>query len=61
MSLRSWSNSVNLAGNDVNKYVEHDSLSWEYVNSSINLAEPQLQEEIQNIYKLDAYNFYKER
>jgi hypothetical protein len=40
--------------------VAHDSLSWEYVNASINLA-PYLEEKIQNIYQLDSFKFYRDR
>ena len=42
------------------KYVEHDTLIWEYLNSSIHLA-PYLEEKLQNIYSTKAYKFYRER
>ena len=42
------------------KYVEHDTLIWEYLNSSIHLA-PYLNEKLQNIYSSKAYKFYRER
>ena len=42
------------------KYVEHDTLIWEYLNSSIHLA-PYLQEKLQNVYSTTAYKFYRER
>ena len=42
------------------KYVEHDTLIWEYLNSSIHLA-PYLQEKLQKIYEMEAYMFYRER
>ena len=42
------------------KYVEHDTLIWEYLNSTIHLA-PYLEEKLQNIYEQDAYQFYRER
>ena len=42
------------------KYVEHDTLIWEYLNSSIHLA-PYLEEKLQKIYEQDAYKFYRER
>lgn len=42
------------------KYVEHDTLIWEYLNSSIHLA-PYLEEKLQNIYEQDAYQFYRKR
>ena len=42
------------------KYVEHDTLIWEYLNSSIHLA-PYLAEKLQKIYEQDAYKFYRER
>ena len=42
------------------KYVEHDTLIWEYLNSSIHLA-PYLSEKLQNIYSSKAYKFYRER
>lgn len=41
------------------KYVEHDTLIWEYLNSSIHLA-PYLEEKLQKIYEQDAYKFYRE-
>ena len=42
------------------KYVEHDTLIWEYLNSSIHLA-PYLNEKLQAIYSSNAYKFYRER
>lgn len=42
------------------KYVEHDTLIWEYLNSSIHLA-PYLEEKLQKIYKQEAYQFYRKR
>ena len=42
------------------KYVEHDTLIWEYLNSSIHLA-PYLQEKLQMVYSTPAYKFYRER
>ena len=42
------------------KYVEHDTLIWEYLNSSIHLA-PYLEEKLLKIYEQDAYKFYRER
>ncbi|QQP41908.1 Uncharacterized protein FKW44_016410, partial [Caligus rogercresseyi] len=40
------------------KYVEHDTLIWEYLNSSVHLA-PYLEEKFQNIYEQEAYQFYR--
>ena len=42
------------------KYVEHDTLIWEYLNSSVHLA-PYLEDKLQNIYSTTAYQFYRER
>ena len=42
------------------KYVEHDTLIWEYLNSSIHLA-PYLDEKLRKIYAGDAYKFYRQR
>ena len=46
--------------NNFIKYVEHDTLIGEYLNSSIHLA-PYLNEKFQNIYSSKAYKFYRER
>jgi len=40
------------------KYVEHDTLIWEYLNSSIHLA-PYLEKKFKRIYQGDAYKFYR--
>ena len=37
----------------------HDSLGWEYVNGSINLA-PYLEDKIKTIYLLDGFKYYRE-
>jgi hypothetical protein len=50
----------NLTQDEIISFVAHDSLSWEYVNASINLA-PYLEEKIQNIYQLDSFKFYRDR
>ena len=42
------------------RYVEHDTLIWEYLNSSIHLA-PYLDEKLRKIYAGDAYKFYRQR
>ena len=42
------------------RYVEHDTLIWEYLNSSIHLA-PYLEEKFRKIYAGDAYKFYRQR
>ena len=42
------------------KYVEHDTLIWEYLNSSIHLA-PYLEEKLESIYSTKAYKFYRKR
>ena len=44
----------------VPRYVEHDTLIWEYLNSSIHLA-PYLDEKLRKIYAGDAYKFYRQR
>jgi len=41
------------------KYVEHDTLIWDYLNSSIHLA-PYLEEKFRRIYVGDAYKFYRQ-
>jgi len=40
------------------KYVEHDTLIWEYLNSSIHLA-PYLEKKFRKIYEGEAYRFYR--
>ena len=40
--------------------MEHDTLIWEYLNSSIHLA-PYLEEKFRKIYAGDAYKFYRQR
>ena len=42
------------------KYVEHDTLIWEYLNSSIHLA-PYLEKKFKRIYSGEAYRFYRQR
>ena len=42
------------------KYVEHDTLIWEYLNSSIHLA-PYLEKKFKRIYSGEAYRFYRKR
>ena len=42
------------------RYVEHDALIWEYLNSSIHLA-PYLDKKFEQIYAGDSYAFYRER
>ena len=42
------------------KYVEHDTLIWEYLNSSIHLA-PYLEKKFKRIYNGEAYRFYRQR
>ena len=42
------------------RYVEHDTLIWEYLNSSIHLA-PYRDEKLRKIYAGDAYKFYRQR
>ena len=42
------------------KYVEHDTLIWEYLNSSIHLA-PYLEKKFKRIYAGEAYRFYRQR
>ena len=49
-----------LTQNNFIKYVEHDTLIWEYLNSSVHLA-PYLEEKLQSIYSTTAYKFYRER
>ena len=51
---------VSLHRDDVPRYVEHDTLIWEYLNSSIHLA-PYLDEKLRKIYAGDAYKFYRQR
>jgi len=41
------------------KYVEHDTLIWEYLNSSIHLA-PYLEKKFRKIYNGEAYKFYRQ-
>jgi len=41
------------------KYVEHDTLIWEYLNSSIHLA-PYLEKKFKRIYSGEAYRFYRQ-
>ena len=41
-------------------YVEHDTLIWEYLNSSIHLA-PYLEKKFRRIYAGEAYRFYRQR
>ena len=41
------------------RYVEHDTLIWDYLNSSIHLA-PYLEEKFRKIYAGDAYKFYRQ-
>ena len=41
-------------------YVEHDTLIWEYLNSSIHLA-PYLEKKFKRIYGGEAYRFYRQR
>ena len=50
----------NLTKENFIKYVEHDTLIWEYLNSSVHLA-PYLEEKLQKIYNTEAYEFYRER
>ena len=40
--------------------MEHDTLIWEYLNSSIHLA-PYLEKKFRRIYNGEAYKFYRER
>ena len=42
------------------RYVEHDTLIWDYLNSSIHLA-PYLEKKFERIYAGDAYRFYRQR
>ena len=42
------------------RYVEHDTLIWEYLNSSIHLA-PYLEKKFRKIYEGEAYKFYRQR
>ena len=42
------------------RYVEHDTLIWEYLNSSIHLA-PYLEKKFRRIYNGEAYKFYRQR
>ena len=42
------------------KYVEHDTLIWEYLNSSIHLA-PYLDKKFNKIYAGASYQFYRQR
>ena len=42
------------------RYVEHDTLIWEYLNSSIHLA-PYLEKKFRRIYAGEAYRFYRQR
>ena len=42
------------------RYVEHDSLIWEYLNSSIHLA-PYLDKKFNRIYAGKSYKFYRQR
>ena len=42
------------------RYVEHDTLIWDYLNSSIHLA-PYLEQKFERIYAGDAYRFYRQR
>ena len=44
----------------VRRYVEHDTLIWEYLNSSIHLA-PYLEKKFRKIYEGEAYQFYRQR
>ena len=41
------------------RYVEHDTLIWDYLNSSVHLA-PYLEEKFRKIYVGDAYKFYRQ-
>jgi len=59
MNFRSWS-LENLTAEDTTNYLSHDSLSWEFVNSSVNLA-PHLGQKVADLYKKDSFKFYKER
>ena len=58
---RAWStgNGSGLNDDDITSYVAHDSLGWEYVNGSINLA-PYLEDKIKTIYLLDGFKYYRE-
>ena len=40
--------------------MEHDTLIWEYLNSSIHLA-PYLEKKFRRIYAGEAYRFYRQR
>ena len=42
------------------RYVEHDALIWEYLNSSVHLA-PYLDKKFDKIYAGESYRFYRER
>ena len=42
------------------KYVEYDTLIWEYLNSSVHLA-PYLEEKLHAVYSTKSYMFYRER
>ena len=42
------------------KYVEYDTLIWEYLNSSVHLT-PYLGEKLQKIYSTEEYQYYRER
>ena len=42
------------------RYVEHDTLIWEYLNSSIHLA-PYLDKKFNKIYSGESYKFYRQR
>ena len=45
---------------EVSRYVEHDALIWEYLNSSIHLA-PYLDKKFNKIYAGASYQFYRQR
>ena len=39
--------------------MRHDTLIWEYLNSSIHLA-PYLEKKLKKIYEGEAYKFYRQ-
>ena len=39
--------------------MRHDTLTWEYLNSSIHLA-PYLEKKLKKIYEGEAYKFYRQ-
>ena len=42
------------------KYVQHNTISYDYLNSSTHLA-PYLESRFLTIYQQEGYKFYKER